>query len=70
MYLISFFNFIIGDSNLQTLLNNMDQNQLMQLLGMTGLGGAGGGGLGGFGGEEPRTGSRNSSSREYIVFCI
>jgi len=33
----------LGDSNLQTLLNNMDQNQLMQLLGMTGLGGASGG---------------------------
>ncbi|XP_065651953.1 proteasomal ubiquitin receptor ADRM1-B isoform X2 [Hydra vulgaris] len=28
----------IGDSSLQSLLNNMDQNQLMQLLGMTGLG--------------------------------
>lgn len=44
----------LGDSNLQSILNNMDQNQLMQLLGMTGLGGLEGAG-------EARSSSRSAS---------
>ena len=56
---------VLGDSNLQALLNNMNQNQLMQLLGMTGLGGAGGaGGLGG-GESESRSSSRTTTARRY-----
>jgi len=53
----------LGDSNLQALLNNMNQNQLMQLLGMTGLGGAGG--AGGLGGGESESGvsSRTTTAR-------
>jgi len=51
---------------LQTLLNNMDQNQLMQLLGMTpGLGGANGGSGGGGGGidaAESKTSSRPTTT--------
>merc|ERR1719378_1894536 len=54
----------LGDSNLQTLLNNMDQNQLMQLLGMTGLGGAGGlSAETGGGSTETRSSSRNSTAK-------
>ncbi|XP_057308668.1 proteasomal ubiquitin receptor ADRM1-like [Hydractinia symbiolongicarpus] len=50
----------LGDSSLQSLLNNMDQNQLMQLLGMTGLGGAGG--AGGFDSDDSRSSSRNTTA--------
>lgn len=53
----------LGDSGLQHMLSNMDQNQLMQILGMTGLGGAGGaGGLGGLG-SPMRGGDSRGSSR-------
>jgi len=54
----------LGDSSLQSLLNNMDQNQLMQLLGMSGMGGGGGlGGAGGLGGfESPAASTRNKTS--------
>ena len=68
--------FFTGESSLQSLLNNMDQNQLMQLLSMTGLGGAGGGGVGGltgansgFDSDDSRATSRNAtaaSTREYV----
>ena len=60
--------YILGDSNLQALLNNMNQNQLMQLLGMTGLGGAGG--AGGLGGAESESGvsSRTTTARRYL-YC-
>merc|ERR1719505_222062 len=42
----------LGDSSLQRMLSNMDQDQLMQLLGMTGLGGGSG-----FGGASTATAS-------------
>merc|ERR1719505_23918 len=46
----------LGDSSLQRMLSNMDQDQLMQLLGMTGLGGGSG-----FGGDSTAS-SRNTSA--------
>jgi len=54
----------LGDSSLQRMLSNMDQNQLMQLLGMSGLGGPGGAGFGGESRSSSRSTTAASTARE------
>lgn len=60
----------LGESSLQSLLNNMDQNQLMQLLGLGPAGAAGGNPGSGFETDDSRASTRNAtaaSTRESAV---